>query len=81
MVGQFLRATTGRPYKYMQTNSLPYSAIIDSPIGKLGIKLQDNQLANIDFLSKQKALISPTTSLTKKIVKQLESYFNNPKFE
>jgi methylated-DNA-[protein]-cysteine S-methyltransferase len=64
----------------MQANSLPYSAIIDSPIGKLGIKLQDNQLANIDFLSKQKALLSPSSSLTKKIVTQLEKYFNNPNF-
>jgi methylated-DNA-[protein]-cysteine S-methyltransferase len=64
----------------MQTNSLPYSIIIDSPIGKLGIKLQDDQLSNIDFLPKQKNLTTPTSALTKTIIKQLENYFTNPKF-
>lgn len=64
----------------MKINSLPYSAIMDSPIGRLGIKLQNDQLANIDFLNKNKNLIAPTQTITKQIVKQLESYFTDPNF-
>ena len=53
-----------------------YTAIIDSPLGHLGIKLEDNTLTAVDFLSKRTPLVNPTNSAAKQAVKELTSYFN-----
>lgn len=57
-----------------------YAAIIDSPIGKIGIQLSPDfaNISNVDFLDKKQSLQSPTHSLAKKAVAELEHYFNYP---
>lgn len=65
----------------MQANSLPYSIILDSPIGMLGIKLLDQQLSNIDFVTNTKKTLIPNTALEKKITAQLQNYFADPQFK
>ena len=60
----------------------PYSAIIHSPVGKLGFNIVDDKLVNLDFLIASKIkLLPPGTSLAKEIVKQLEHYFKNSGFK
>jgi methylated-DNA-[protein]-cysteine S-methyltransferase len=60
----------------------PYAAIIASPLGhQLGIHIDDEQLARIDFISPTNvAPILPSTDFAKRVVAELESYFENPKF-
>lgn len=63
-----------------EKNNHAYQVVIVSPVGKLGIKTAANNLTDIDFLTDEIENIAPTDAFTKKIVKQLESYFNNPAY-
>ncbi len=66
----------------MQDSSLPYSAIIESPIGSLGLKILNDKLIKIDFLANTKnQLIEPATPLEKEVIKQLNHYFNDSTFK
>lgn len=56
--------------------NLPYSAIISSPIGKLGIKTDDQFLYCVDFVPEEHSLISAQNKIAKKTVDQLNIYFN-----
>lgn len=62
----------------MTTHS--YSAVIDSPIGKLGIKTTADTVFRIDFLKNSFAICSANSSLCKKVVKQLNAYFADPSY-
>ena len=57
-----------------------YTAIINSPIGFLGILINDSHtnITRIDFLNKKHALKSSTIPLINQAIKELEKYFNNP---
>lgn len=58
--------------------TIPYSTIISTPIGKLGIRVADQQLVKLDFLLDDPiALQAPTDSFTQKISDQLATYFLN----
>jgi methylated-DNA-[protein]-cysteine S-methyltransferase len=52
-----------------------FAAIIDSPLGHLGIKMVDDVLVSIHFLSKKTRLKPPTNTLTKQVVKEFSNYF------
>jgi methylated-DNA-[protein]-cysteine S-methyltransferase len=57
-----------------------YDAIINSPIGHLGIKLNENQsvITRIDFLDKKNTLKKSSIPLIQQAITELENYFNNP---
>lgn len=57
-----------------------HSAIIDSPIGNLGIKTNDSYLIQLDFLTDNHALLTPTSAIAEKVVTQLNHYFNDSKY-
>lgn len=52
-----------------------YSAIIDSPIGKLGIQCDANALQRISFLPSTAALQSANDKFSASVISQLEAYF------
>jgi methylated-DNA-[protein]-cysteine S-methyltransferase len=52
--------------------------VIDTPIGKLGICIEDNSITQVNFLSPSAALIPPTSPLSKKVVAQINHYFSDP---
>lgn len=56
--------------------NLSYTAIISSPIGILGVKADEKFVYSIDFLPVHQTLHSASTSLGKKVVEQLNAYFN-----
>ena len=58
-----------------------YSAIVDSPLGKLGIRIDNNYVAEIEYVSNRKPLKKPDDSLSRKVCQQLQSYFKNPEFK
>jgi methylated-DNA-[protein]-cysteine S-methyltransferase len=57
-----------------------YQAIIESPIGKLGILASDEYLYRIDFLPKEISIISPSTFAAEITCQQLTAYFHNPRW-
>jgi methylated-DNA-[protein]-cysteine S-methyltransferase len=58
-----------------------YQAIIQTPVGKLGISTFDRLLTRIDFLTEDKSLIAPKGKTLNHIVNQLIHYFQYPNFK
>ena len=58
-----------------------YKAIIQTPIGKLGISTIGQLLTRFDFLTDGRALIAPNEEIVASIVSQLNQYFQYPNFE
>lgn len=63
----------------MQNSSVPYSAVIDTPIHKVGIKIHDEKLRHIEFL-RDVPVQAAKDRFTQKVIKQLEAYFADPSF-
>jgi methylated-DNA-[protein]-cysteine S-methyltransferase len=60
----------------MQKNH-SYSAVISSPIGKLGIDIQDDKLCNIDFLANDDTIPLRIDASAKAVCNELKTYFQN----
>lgn len=58
-----------------------YSAIIQTPIGKLGICTVAQQLSRLDFLVDHTPLINPKEKTSKLIINELNQYFKNSSFQ
>lgn len=56
-----------------------YCAVVESPIGNLGLKTKENYLVSLHFLSKEVKKVSPSSQLAKEAVLQLSYYFNKKK--
>ena len=61
------------------TQAKGYDAVIATPVGRLGIVLEDGALADVSFLGDAAALHAPRTATAKKVCRQLRSYFANPR--
>jgi len=55
-----------------------YCAIIDSPLGKLGIATSNHRLVKIDFVAASYPLLPPQNEFTAQIITQLNNYFSDP---
>jgi methylated-DNA-[protein]-cysteine S-methyltransferase len=53
------------------------SAVIDSPIGKLGLHARGDLLVKIEFLPEHAAIVEPEDSFLKSIAGLLTDYFHN----
>lgn len=58
-----------------------YSAIISSPLGKIGIVTTQGKLSALEILPESSEIIHPSEALDKSIVTQLANYFINPVFK
>lgn len=58
-----------------------YSAIIHTPIGRLGICTVKQQLSRLDFLADPTPLIDPSEKIAKLTVNALNQYFKNAYFQ
>lgn len=58
-----------------------YNAIINTPIGKLGILCSPVALKRVDFLPLSIANIPPQSMIAKQVVTQINAYFKNPLFK
>lgn len=54
-----------------------YNAVIDSPVGPLGIRLENDALTAVDFVSAARPRRSADTPSARAIVAALKSYFRN----
>jgi len=57
-----------------------YSVIINSPVGRLGIITKDDAVYGVEFLTSSE-LLTPKDVFTKKVVAQLDAYFNDSAFQ
>jgi methylated-DNA-[protein]-cysteine S-methyltransferase len=58
-----------------------YQAIITSPIGPIGLRIQNEQLATVDFLApgtKASIELASHDRMLKKVIGQLRQYFQDP---
>lgn len=55
----------------------PYTTIIDSPVGPIGMVLKDKQLIRLTVLPEGAVLESPKDAVSKQIVHELHQYFNH----
>ena len=56
-----------------------YDAVIATPVGRIGVMLENDALIDVSFLGDTTALHAPRTTAAKKICRQLRSYFINPR--
>ena len=62
----------------LKSNLPPYTSIISSPIGKIGIVLQDNKLIKLTLLPDTDSTLSAQDNLSQHITDELNHYFHNP---
>jgi methylated-DNA-[protein]-cysteine S-methyltransferase len=56
-----------------------FNAVIDSPVGRLGIQMQGKALSRLVFLSGQHSLIEADTEQASDVLCSLRAYFENPR--
>ena len=52
--------------------------LLETPVGKLALRMQDGVLLKIDFLAQQQRPSSNNQQQFQKLTSQLQQYFNNP---
>ena len=57
-----------------------YSAVIDTPPGRLALQTTDTMLVGVDYIDKRTPLKKPQSRMAKEVVKQLQNYFNDSAF-
>ncbi|MEA2078565.1 MAG: methylated-DNA--[protein]-cysteine S-methyltransferase [Pseudomonadota bacterium] len=55
-----------------------FDAVIDSPVGRLGIQMQGKALSRLVFLSARHRLIEADTEQASEVLCSLKAYFENP---
>jgi len=55
-----------------------YDIVLDSPLGKLGARLQDERITRLDYLGNRAALLPAMTAPGRRVVAQLARYFADP---
>lgn len=56
-----------------------YDAVIAAPFGRLGVRLTDGRLADIDFLDSKIPLRAPKDAAARRVCRELGAYLRNPK--
>ena len=55
-----------------------YDIVLDSPLGKLGVQLQDGAVTRLDYLGNRAVLVPPATAAGRRVARQLAGYFARP---
>ena len=55
-----------------------YDAVIDSPVGRLGIQMRGKALSRLVFLSARHRLIEADSEQASNVLRSLNGYFDNP---
>jgi len=62
----------------MLPDQLRYQAILPTPFGALGVRVEGRQLKAIDLLPDEKASLAPVDGTTADIVERLQEYLQDP---
>jgi methylated-DNA-[protein]-cysteine S-methyltransferase len=55
-----------------------FDAVIDSPVGRLGIQMQGQVLTRLEFLPGRHSLIEADTEQVRNVLCSIKAYFDNP---
>jgi methylated-DNA-[protein]-cysteine S-methyltransferase len=55
-----------------------FDAVFDSPVGRVGIRMQGETLSRLEFLSRRHKLVQPASSEARDAVHSIQAYFRNP---
>ena len=55
-----------------------FNAVIDSPVGRLGIQMQGTALSRLEFLSARNRLIEADSEAASRVLCSIRAYFENP---
>ena len=58
-----------------------YAAKYPTPFAVIGIRIADDKLIGIEFLSRDETQLAPSNSLTRQVCEQIEAYVHNPDFQ
>ena len=62
----------------MMSTDSRYTIVIDSPLGRLGIRIQDKHITRLDYLANTVPLKAAATAFERQVLKQLAQFFDNP---
>jgi methylated-DNA-[protein]-cysteine S-methyltransferase len=60
---------------------LSFTAIMPSPLGKIGVTISENFLTQLQFLDDTYPLLTSKETLAGRIVEEVNHYFKNPSFQ
>ena len=55
---------------------MDFAGVVDSPLGRIGIRLAEGRLAGLDLVDPATPLQAPAEPLTEQVVDQLARYFD-----
>jgi methylated-DNA-[protein]-cysteine S-methyltransferase len=61
------------------TQAKGYDAVIATPVGRIGVMLENDALSDVSFLGDTTTLRAPRTTAAKRVCRQLRLYFTNPR--
>ena len=62
------------------TQAKGYDAVISTLVGRIGVMMENDALADVSFLGDTTSLHAPRTTAAKRVCRQLRSYFANPRY-
>lgn len=62
----------------MAARNHTYDAVIDSPLGRLGVTLADGALVDVDFATARTPLKTAADPVARRVCRQLQNYFSDP---
>jgi methylated-DNA-[protein]-cysteine S-methyltransferase len=62
------------------TQAKRHDAVIATPVGRIGVMLENDTLVDVSFLGDTTALHAPRTTAAKRTCRQLRSYFSDPRY-
>lgn len=64
----------------MDTDQTQFDAVFSCPFGGIGLHLHNNKLSSVNFIYQRVSSEYFVSSEAESIAKQIQAYFNNPKF-
>lgn len=61
-----------------QESANVYAAVVDSPLGRLGICTRDNRLCRLDYVASAVQPKAATSAFSRQVTRQLAHYFRDP---
>ena len=61
------------------SDSQVLDAVVSSPVGRLGIQMQDKALSGLIFLSGRQQLVAPEKGRAGDVLRALQAYFDDPR--
>jgi methylated-DNA-[protein]-cysteine S-methyltransferase len=62
----------------MAAGAQSYAAVLDSPVGRLGVRVADGRLCAVDFLQGDEPPSAPSDACSSEVAEQLRRYFLEP---